>query len=947
MNTRLFNATVTISINFLLLFFSYQTQAQHSQTEKKYLSGTDKDHTVDWEFFCTDGRNSGEWTTIPVPSHWELEGFGTYNYGRDKPYEEQADEKGLYKHRFTVNPSWKDRNIFIVFEGSMTDTEVKINGKSAGPVHQGAFYRFKYDISDLLNFGEENLLEVTVSKRSANKSVNEAERYADYWIFGGIFRPVFLESHPEQFIEHLAVDAKADGSLQAKVQLANLRGATEVEAQVRNLNGELVGESFSAKVNPRRPQVSLQGQISDPDLWSAEFPNLYQLEIKLKNENGTLHEISEKFGFRTVELRKNDGFYVNGEKIRFKGVNRHSFWPSSGRTTSPEISLQDVQLMKEMNMNAVRMSHYPPDKHFLEVCDSLGMYVINELTGWQQAYDTGVGKKLVKELVSRDVNHPSVVMWANGNEGGNNHELVDDYAKYDPQKRPVIHPWAIFRGTDTQHYKPYDCCTGSLFYGREVFFPTEFLHGLYDGGHGAGLDDYWNQMLQNPLSAGGFLWDYVDQAVVRTDKGDILDTNRSNAPDGIVGPYREKEGSFFAIREIWSPIYIGQEHLAPSFNKQLKIENRYHHTNLSQCNFDWKLVNFPHPGETSTQPITAKSGKVNAPDIAPGQTGLLELLLPANWRNHHALYLTATDPHGREIFTWTWPIQTPAEIAQSTMDRIANKRSDNRSNKQKASGHSDGQFVYLKANGIELTFNKENGLLEEVKNAITSISFRNGPILATEEATFKELRHYQDKDDYVLEVLYEGAMQKAVYRMLANGWLRMEYEYLPKGEFDYLGVNFDYPEEKVTGVKWLGRGPYRVWKNRMKGMAFGTWQKDYNDAITGETWEYPEFKGYHSNLFWAVIENEEYPITVMSATEDIFLRLFTPTPPEGAYNDNTAPPFPEGDISFMNGISPIGTKFLQAEQLGPQGQKNKFYYHRDPKPLGAVLYFDFGAGKKQ
>src|SRR5690349_24990037 len=147
--------------------------------EIKYLSGTDNIHTVTWDFFCTGGRNSGKWTTIQVPSQWEQQGFGSYNYGRDyKTYGKNfrfADEQGLYKYNFSVPAAWKGKEVNIVFEGSMTDTEVKINGKSAGSVHQGSFYGFKYNISKLLKYGKDNLLEVTVSKSSANESVNKAE----------------------------------------------------------------------------------------------------------------------------------------------------------------------------------------------------------------------------------------------------------------------------------------------------------------------------------------------------------------------------------------------------------------------------------------------------------------------------------------------------------------------------------------------------------------------------------------------------------------------------------------------------------------------------------------------------------------------------------------------------------------------------------------------------
>ena len=183
------HARLQIMIYTLLLITGAGAYAQQTQT--MYLSGTGSDHTVNWQFYCTAGRNSGKWTTIPVPSNWELQGFGKYNYGLDKD-SLKGTEKGLYKYSFRVPASWRGKAVNIVFEGSMTDTEVKLNGKSAGPVHQGSFYRFKYDISSLLNYGASNTLEVTVAKQSANASVKAAERKGDFWIFGGIYRSLLI-----------------------------------------------------------------------------------------------------------------------------------------------------------------------------------------------------------------------------------------------------------------------------------------------------------------------------------------------------------------------------------------------------------------------------------------------------------------------------------------------------------------------------------------------------------------------------------------------------------------------------------------------------------------------------------------------------------------------------------------------------------------------------------
>jgi len=565
--------------------------ASADETQVLYLSGQGKDDPVTWEFFCTAGRNSGQWTTIGVPSNWELQGFGAYNYGNERS---KSDEQGKYRRKFTVPDAWADQRVFIVFEGVMTDAEVRINGQSAGPKHQGGFYRFKYEITDLIKLGE-NLLEVDVSKVSADGSVEQAERQADYWVFGGICRPVYLEAVPETFIESIAIDARAEGSFRAVVNLQGIGPDDAVKATIIGRNSSPIGGvvTLAAPLEDGQTTASLTGKAIGIERWTAETPALYDMEISLTRGRQIVHTVTQTFGFRTFEVRPGDGLYLNGQKIRLKGVCRHSFWPDSGRCLSQQISYDDVRLIQSMNMNAVRMSHYPPDTHFLEACDELGLYVLDELAGWQKPpYDTEIGKKLVRQMVTRDVCHPCVLFWDNGNEGGWNRELDDQFALYDPQKRTVLHPWESFNGLDTDHYESYESTLRKLS-GSTLFLPTEFLHGLYDGGHGAGLNDYWKATVASPIGAGGFLWALVDEGVVRTDRDGAIDVAGNQAPDGIVGPYRQKEASFYTIKEIFSPIQIGLDKLPPDFDGRVELENSYDFTNLRDCRFEVRLAEFP------------------------------------------------------------------------------------------------------------------------------------------------------------------------------------------------------------------------------------------------------------------------------------------------------------------------------------------------------------------
>lgn len=919
-----FNVAIVFAISFLLSGLSIKANAQNTQYQ--YLSGTDKDHTVDWDFYINTGQNSGKWSKIAVPSNWEQQKFGTYNYYQDKI---NPQEQGDYKYHFNVASSNSAKNVFIVFEASMTDTKVKINGQLAGPVHQGGFYRFKYDITKLLHFGGDNLLEVSVTKKSTNESINQAERKADFWLFGGIFRPVYLEIVPKAFIDRIAINAKADGALSLDVFAIDPGNNTTIKAQVQKLNGQPLGLPFTIKAAPGQEKTTLAQKVKGILPWNPESPNLYNLVVSLNGPKGVIHQIKQRFGFRTVELRAQDGFYVNGRKVVFKGVCRHSEWPESGRALSKDISLLDVKLMKEMNMNAVRMSHYPPDQHFLDVCDSLGMFVLDELTGWQSKYDTEVGKKLVKELVVRDVNHPSIVIWDNGNEGGWNTDLDTEYAKYDPQARLVIHPFERFNGTDTKHYPDYNYIVNSVLYGKEVFFPTEFMHGLEDGGHGAGLDDFWSLMSTHPHFAGGFLWSFHDEGVARTDRDGAIDIQGNQAPDGILGPHREKEGSFYTIKEIWSPVAISNKFIPQIFDGRLSIENKYIYTNLNKCSFKWRLVSLPTPGNSKQQPQTDASGTVAPINLEPGAKGFLQLNLPANRNKSDVLYLTAYDNFHKEIFTWSWALKSPEGLI-SKLERKSGSKIE--------AAEQDGSLI-INADGIKYYFDTKTGYIQKVVTPKAEINLSDGPVLAGTTHTLKKLNHSSLGDDYIVEPVYEGGPAFSVQWTFSPGKpVKLSYQYNMKGEFNFSGITFNYPEEQVTGMQWEGRGPYHVWKNRLKGQQFGVWHKDYNNTITGESWKYPEFKGYHSELYWVTVENKQAPFTVYTGEKGIFLEMLKPAKPVSASNNNTNPPFPDGNLGFLNSISPIGTKFQSADRMGPESQKNMQLNYT---PIKGTLWFDF------
>ncbi len=926
-----------ISAIFLLLATSRILAQPAPQTERQYLSGHGCDDMVEWDFMCTAGNNSGRWTKIGVPSCWELQGFGTYQYGMKfygKAFPEGiADEKGLYKYEFELPASWKGRQVELVFEAVMTDAQVQINGRKAGPLHQGAFYRFVYDVSDRVFFGpgNTNRLEVTVSKESTNIGVNLAERRADYWNFGGIFRPVFMQSRPARNICHTAIDARADGRFTAECRFNAAVGNASVTTALTDAAGRTVAE-VSTPVRTGSDRVHIEVEVPHPALWTAETPHLYTVCFTLKDATGKpLHSCRERFGFRTIEVRKHDGLYINGVKVNIRGINRHSFRPESGRTLSYAKNLEDVQLIKSMNMNAVRLSHYPADPEFYDICDSLGLYVMDELSGWHGRHETIVGQKLVREMVERDVNHPSIIWWSNGNEKGWNDELNGEFHKYDIQHRPVLHPQGNFSGFETMHYRSYG---ESQDYMRkpEIFMPTEFLHGLYDGGHGAGLYDYWEMMYKHPRCAGGFLWVLADEGIVRTDLDGMVDNCGNYGADGIVGPHHEKEGSYWTVRQVWSPVQIMNDRITSKFDGTLHLENRHDFLNLRDFRLSWQQLQMPAFGEEGG-PRTLRCGTVACGDIAPHSTGTVTI--PTLEEQADALHITVADPSGYELFTWCFPIvkpQTPyTPLTQGTAPRC----------------EEDDDLLKITAADCVYVFDKQNGRLQEVRVGGSVISFGNGPQFICARRADRSMDQFYNHDDKeaekkktqyttfedaghlssltcemkekcaVVTARYElGCFDLARWTIAPDGSAILDFEYNFSGVVDLMGVKFDYPEQKVESKRWVGNGPYRVWQNRLHGPQYGVWENDYNDPVPAESFDYPEFKGYFAQVAWMSLGTAEGTIRLLNETPGSYIGIYEPR--DG--RDHILYELPPTGIAIMKVIPPVRNKVNATDLIGPSSQ---------------------------
>jgi hypothetical protein len=419
-------------------------------------------------------------------------------------------------------------------------------------------------------------------------------------------------------------------------------------------------------------------------------------------------------------------------------------------------------------------------------------------------------------------------------------------------------------------------------------------------------------MRASKTSAGGFIWVFADEGVVRNDETNFMDVKGNWAPDGIMGPYREKEGSFFTIKQIYSPVQLPQV-LPDNFDGALAVENRYEFINLSKCSFTWRLRRFdPMPGGGGAFPGSSviANGSIAGPDVAPGKSATIKLGLPGDWKDKSAevLEVKALNPAGRELWTWVWPLHPNRKLPPNGEPNPF------------AGGIIEGPF-----GGVECltdTRNKVSALVGGASGALTEV--------AVDGQKFS---------------LTSGPIPGAKWTIPYTGWLKLEYTCDPATQSNVVGVAFDYPEEKMLQKTWLGDGPYRVWRNRLKGVTLGVWETAYNTTIAGyKDWVFPEFAGYFANVRWMRLTTTEGALTLMIPDEHTFVRVGTPKMPPDNLAMRTAMKFPPGNLAVLRDIPPMGSKFQAASGSGPQATTPLA-----SEPYHGTVYLHFesaAAGKK-
>lgn len=581
--------------------------------------------------FYSPGLNDSSWKNIQVPSNWELQGYDipiytniTYPFPKNPPFiNGDYNPVAAYRRTFTIADSWSDKEIILHFGSISGYARVYVNGKEAG-MTKASKTPAEFNITSLLKKGE-NVLAVEVIRWHDGSYLEDQ----DFWRLSGIERDVYLQAMPRTTVWDYFVKSDLDNQYKngifnldvtLKSFVNNKIKNTSVKVELFDKDGTTV-YSESKKVNAKEEKISFSKTIENVKQWNAETPNLYRYTITLLDSKGkTLEIVSKRTGFRKVEIKEAQ-LLVNGKAVMVKGVNIHEHDEVNGHVPNKELMLKDLQLMKQFNINAIRMCHYPHDTQFYDLCDEYGFYVVDEANieshgmgaEWQNWFDqkkhpvylpewAPAHLDRIKRMFAFDKNHPSIIIWSMGNECGNGPVFYDayDWLKQVDSTRPVQFEQAG-ENRDTDIVCPmYPGIKSMKDYAnadkKRPYIMCEYAHAM--GNSSGNFQEYWDIINSSKHMQGGFIWDWVDQGIkTKNEKGvefwayggDLggakLHNDENFCANGLVSANRIPHPGLLEVKKVYQNIQF-------QFNNQseLTVTNHYNFTNLSDYDFKWELI---------------------------------------------------------------------------------------------------------------------------------------------------------------------------------------------------------------------------------------------------------------------------------------------------------------------------------------------------------------------
>lgn len=638
------------------------------------------------------------WDDIRVPGNWQLQGAGKYDppvftniiypFEPNPPFvPEDYNPTGIYKRSFEIPAEWNDHQIFIHFAGVQSAMYLWVNGEKVG-YHEDGMLPSEFNITDYVKRGSN---EMTV--QVFNWSVGSYLEDQDYWRLSGIYRDVYLFATPNVRMRDFSVypvldDEYRDAELYVEVDIENLNGRSNekyiVQTTLKNGSGETIGvqksEPFTV-LNGKEESVMLVTSVKNPLKWTAETPNLYKVGIELQTSSGeTVQAFVMNTGFRKIEI-KQGLFLVNGQPVKIKGVNRHEFDMYNGRTITGKSMIEDMVLMKQHNINAVRTSHYPNLPEWYTLCDEYGLYVMDEANVeshglWRDGYHVGERDEWEKAIVERNVNmvqrdknHPSIVFWSMGNESGWGKNFDAAYKAMktvDPQKRPVHYE------SKNPAYAPvnsrYDLISDmyssmsklSYLFNDDTLRPVIICEYAHTMGNGLGnFRKYWNLYNEYERFQGGFTWDWVDQGLRSKDESgreywNIINyIDGANTNDGLINPDRIPQPEIHEMKKVYQYFNVKDIDVNTGI---ISISNSNYFIDASDVYMKWEIIE-------NGKPIA--NGTIDRLTIAPQESQLMEIEFDRNIIQPGNEYFMNFSFHNKEKTLWA---DAGFEVAKEQLD---------------------------------------------------------------------------------------------------------------------------------------------------------------------------------------------------------------------------------------------------------------------------------------
>lgn len=848
--------------------------------------------------------NDKGWNTMPVPGVWELNGFGDpiyVNVGyawreqfRNNPPQVPTvnNHVGSYRREITVPAHWKGKEIIAHFGSVTSNMYLWVNGKYVG-YSEDSKMEAEFNLTPYLKPGQKNLIAFQVFRWCDGTYLEDQ----DFFRYSGVGRDCYLYARSKKQIADIRITPDLDAQYQNGSLAINLttKGRGEVELGLFDADNQpVVTKSLNASGN-----ISTTMEVTSPNKWTAETPYLYTLHATLKEGNKVLEVIPIKVGFRKVEL-KNAQILVNGQPILIKGANRHEMDPDGGYVVSRERMIQDIQIMKMFNLNAVRTCHYPDNNLWYELCDQYGLYVVAEAN--IESHGMGYGKNTLAKRedykkahlernqrnVQRCFNHPSVIIWSLGNEAGYgpNFEVAYDWVKAEDPSRAVQYERAGTKGKTDIYcpmYADYQWCEN---YSKDdkyqkPLIQCEYAHAM--GNSQGGFKEYWDLVRKYPKFQGGFIWDFVDQSVRWTGKNGKMiyayggDFNRFDASDinfcnnGLISPDRIPNPHAYEVRHFYQNIWTTPANLK---NGEINIFNEYFFRDLSAYYLEWEMLK---DGKS------VRCGRIDNLNVQPQQTAKVKLNLgetdaEAEWllnisyklKNNEDL-LPARYTVAKEQLTLN-PYKAPSmqlgNCELSNTETVAPEVQDN-----------DRYYLIVSNDAFRVEFNRTNGYLTKYQikgldmikeGAILKPNFWRAPTdndfgahihrkyvaWKNPEIRLKSLKQRTENKQVIVETAYEmpgvSAKLNLTYVINNEGAIKVTQKMTTdkKAKVSNMfrfGMQMQMPRSFET-IEYYGRGPIENYIDRNHCTDLGI----YRQSVTEQFYSYirPQENGTKTDIRW-------------------------------------------------------------------------------------------------